>query len=97
MLLKLIEVGADFLQKNPHLVAMVIGIEEMFKKWLEGYKWFKGWHKIVLAFVLAFFLVIQDFPPKFTPELIAQVVAIGGVASGLFAAGQQIIMSKKQP
>jgi len=91
MLLKLIEVGAEFLAKNPMLVGMVIAAEEFVKKFMEKQVWFKGWHKIVLAFLLAALCVIPDFPPKFSPELVAQIVAVGGMAAGLFSAGAGIV------
>ncbi len=90
MLLKLIDVGAEFLSKNPVLVGMVIAAVEFLKKAMEKYPWFKGWYKIVAAFLFAALFVIPVYPPKVTPELIAQIVAVGGVASGLFAAGASL-------
>ena len=90
MLLELIAVGADFLAKNPALVGMVIATEEFVKKAIGNPVWFKQWHKIAIAFALAFLFVIPSYPPKITPELIAQVVAVGGVAAGLFTAGASL-------
>lgn len=97
MLLKLIEVGIDFLSKNPVLVGAVIAAVEFIKKALEKYPWFKGWHKLIASFLMAFIFVIPAFPPKFSWELVAQVVAVGGAASGLFAAGSSLAAKVNEP
>jgi len=84
MLLKLIQVGIDYVQSNPIIVGAVMAAVEWVKKLLEGQKWLKSWHKVVIAFALSFAFILEEFPPKFTPELIAQGVAVGLVATGVY-------------
>ena len=91
MLLDLIRHGVVFLSNNAELVAMVIAAEEFLKKWLEQYKWFNGSIKVVMAFILAAAFIIKVFPPEFSGELFAEIIAVGGTAAGLFSAGQAII------
>jgi len=91
MLLDLIRHGVNFVSNNAELVAMVIAAEEFLKKWLSQYKWFDGKVKVALAFVLAAGFIIKVFPPDFSAELLAEIIAIGGTAAGLFSAGQAII------
>ena len=91
MLLDLIRHGVIYLSNNAEMVAMVIAAEEFLKKWLEQYKWFNGSIKIILAFILAAAFIIKVFPPEITGELLAEIIAVGGTAAGLFSAGQAIV------
>ena len=94
MLIELIQHAAAFLSSNPALVGMVIAAEEFLKKAMVKYLWFKGGVRVAAAFILAALFVIPEFPPVVTPELVAEIVAVGGVAAGLFSAGQVIIKEK---
>ena len=90
MFFDLIQHGAQFLAENPQLVAMVIAAEEFIKKFLGGQDWFnREWVKVVLAFVLGALFIIEP-PISFSLEMVAEIIAIGGTAAGLFSAGQLI-------
>jgi len=90
MFFDLIQHGAQFLAENPQLVAMVIAVEEFIKKFVGGQEWFnREWIKVVLAFLLGA-LFVFDPPIELSLELVAEIIAIGGTAAGLFSAGQLI-------
>ena len=95
MLLELIKHGTDFLAANPVLVGMVIAAEEFLKKQWGTKAWVRGWHKIAAAFLLAALFVMPEFPPKFSAELAAEIIAVGGVAAGLFSAVSAAVAPKK--
>jgi hypothetical protein len=95
MFVALIKHAIEFLAANPVLVGMVIAAEEFVKKLLEGKEWFNGWVKIALAFVLAIFFVLPE-NPAFSWELVAEVIAVGGSAAGLFSAGASLAAKARE-
>jgi len=60
MLLKLINLGIEFVQANAGIAVMVMGIMAYVKKVSEGFVWRKSWMLTVAAFALSFLFVIPE-------------------------------------
>jgi len=60
MLLKLINLGIEFVQTNAGIAVMVMGIMAYVKKVSESFAWRKSWMLTVAAFALSFLFVIPE-------------------------------------
>ena len=95
MLFELIKLGQAFLEANPFLVAMVIGVVEGIKRVIQDKAWFEGWMNLVSALLVGFAFAIPEagFADIDVLVFVSQGIALSGVSAGLFAAASSI--SKK--
>lgn len=96
MLLDLINVGVKFLEANPILVGVVISVTEFFKRWMKKQAWAKDTYSLVFGMAAGFLFAIPSAGfEAIVPEIfIAQGVALGGVACGLYMTASSISKSK---
>jgi hypothetical protein len=85
MLLDLIQKGLAFLQANVVLVGSVIAITQWIKVGVKNLNLprVKSWMFTIIAFIVSALCIIP-FKPVFDLDLVVQVIAVGGVATGLF-------------
>lgn len=92
MLFVIINEAAKFIAENAALVAMILVIVEYVKRWTAPLPWFKPAYMTALGFVLGFLFAVPEAglaaiePVSF----IAQGIALGGVATGLFKVGSSL-------
>lgn len=96
MILDLINVGIRFLEENPILVGVVISVTEFFKRWMKQQAWAKDIYSMAFAFAAGFLFAVPKLGfDAIVPEVfIAQGVALGVAASGLYMVGSSISKSK---
>ena len=92
MFFEIINKAGEFIAANPALVAMIIVIVEYVKRWTENMLWFKSVYMTVLGFLLGFLFAVPEagFGAIEPVSFIAQGIALGGVATGLFKVGSTL-------
>ena len=89
MLFVIINEAGKFIADNPALIAMIIVIVEYVKRWTENLAWFKPQYMTLLGFLLGFLFAVPEagFLAIEPVTFIAQGIALGGIATGLFKVG----------
>ena len=89
MLFMIINEAGNFIAENPALVAMIIVIVEYVKRWTQDAVLFKSEYMTALGFLLGFLFAVPEagFGAIEPISFIAQGIALGGVATGLFKVG----------
>ena len=100
MFMNFISVMIAFIQANPAMVAMIMGLMEYFKAAVQNFVWVKSWMLTVSAFLLGFFMAIPagGFVGIVWIDFVAQGFGLGLVASGLYKVGDTLVakvVSKK--
>ena len=89
MLFVIINEAGKFIADNPALIAMIIVIVEYVKRWTKPLSWFKPICMTALGFLLGFLFAVPEAGLGAIEPItfVAQGIALGGVATGLFKVG----------
>jgi len=92
MLFVIINEAAKFIAENPALVAMIIVIVEYVKRWVSPLPWYKPVYMTAFGFLLGFLFAVPaaGFGAIEPVSFVAQGIALGGVATGLFKVGSSL-------
>ena len=92
MILDLVNVGIRFLEANPVLVGVVISATEFFKRLMKKQAWAKDIYSLAFAFAVGFLFAVPKLGfDAIVPEVfLAQGIALGAVASGLYMTASSI-------
>ena len=95
MLFVIINEAGKFLADNPMLIAMILAIVEYVKRWTANVGWVKPEYLTIFGFVLGFLFAIPEagFAAIIPLAYVAQSVALGLVATGLFKVGSTLAKS----
>lgn len=96
MLLDLVKLGQAFLEANPFLVAMVIGLTEAVKRYMKTQAWAKDYYSFIVGILLGFAFAIPSsgFEGIQWDVFIAQGTALGITATGLYMAARSVVGGK---
>jgi hypothetical protein len=82
-----------FLQANSIIIALVASATQWVKLQVQNFPWIKSWMFTVLAFAFAFLFVIPASGFVFSWMWVLEGIAVGGVATGLFKVGSDLMKS----